>query len=411
MEGGGEARLDLADLGLAQGADVLLKHALVPLAPGARLAIFGREPSLAPHLVEWARARGHRFAAAEARDVLGAPAAASGARLVGWLERGTAATARWVGALQAGQTESDVAECAPPEWGLAARGATVEAGVPPFFFPLHDKDLVWADNLAHMYRQAAAAQWNPETAIPWQQAVEAPEVVEDALVQVLTYLIENETAALVIPARFASQVHPHYREAQQLLALQAADEARHIEVFTRRAFAFRPRLGLSTVGGQASLRTLIEEPDFELASLLLSVLGEGSFVNLLWFLHKFGPDACTRDMMKLAAQDEARHVAFGVAHLARHVQKDRKQLDRLAGAIRQRHAVLEHTAGLNEEVFEGLVILAAGSLEPAAIARGHAEVQTLSQQMNQGRIQRLEVLGFDRKAAEALSELHTRNFM
>jgi len=55
----------------------------------------------------------------------------------------------------------------------------------------------------------------------------------------MTYLIENETVALVIPAKFASQIHPHFREVIQLLAIQVADEARHIEVFTRRALLRR----------------------------------------------------------------------------------------------------------------------------------------------------------------------------
>jgi len=59
----------------------------------------------------------------------------------------------------------------------------------------------------------------------------------------------------------------------QALALQAADEARHIQVFTRRALLKRNELGLSTTGGQASLKTLVEEPDFAIASFLLSVLG------------------------------------------------------------------------------------------------------------------------------------------
>src|SRR5665648_90138 len=95
--------------------------------------------------------------------------------------------------------------------------------------------------------------------------------------RVMTYLIENETAALVIPARFASQIHPHFREVMQLLAIQAADEARHIEVFTRRALLHRSKLALSTVGGQSSLKTLFDEPDFALSAMLLSVLGEGSF--------------------------------------------------------------------------------------------------------------------------------------
>src|SRR5581483_5181575 len=119
---------------------------------------------------------------------------------------------------------------------------------------------------------------------------ELPAEVEDAIVQVMTYLVENETAALVVPSRFVAQIHPHFREVMQVLAIQAADEARHIEVFTRRALLKRKELGLSTSGGQASLQTLVEEPNFATASFLLSVLGEGTFLSLLWFIQRFAPD-------------------------------------------------------------------------------------------------------------------------
>ena len=96
--------------------------------------------------------------------------------------------------------------------------------------------------------KAAAAQWDPAKAIPWEEAVDLPDEVEDAVVQLMTYLIENETAALMVPARFVAKLHPHFREVMQLLAIQIADEARHIEVFTRRALLKRTELGLSTVG-------------------------------------------------------------------------------------------------------------------------------------------------------------------
>ena len=105
----------------------------------------------------------------------------------------------------------------------------------------------------------------------------------------------------------------------QVLAIQAADEARHIEVFTRRARLKRDELGLSTVGGQASLKTLVDEPDFAIASFLLSVLGEGTFLSLLWFIERYAPDPVTATVARLAAQDEARHVAFGLAHLSQHL--------------------------------------------------------------------------------------------
>ncbi|MCA8950042.1 MAG: ferritin-like domain-containing protein, partial [Planctomycetes bacterium] len=238
-----------------------------------------------------------------------------------------------------------------------------------------------------------------------------PDFVEDALVQVLTYLIENETAALIVPARFCAQVHPQFREVAQVLAIQAADEARHIEVFTRRALLDRPELGLSTGGGQASLKTLVEEPDFALAGFLLSVLGEGSFVHLLGFLHLHAPDECTREIMRLTARDEARHVAFGMAHLRRHARLDPTLRARLQHAIERRHDALRHTAGLNAEVFDALVLLAAGGLTPGDVGRGHRAVAGLVAQMDAGRRTRLEQLGFEAGQAAALSALHTRNFM
>ena len=118
----------------------------------------------------------------------------------------------------------------------------------------------------------------------------------------MTYLVENEQAALIIPARLLSQLHPHYREVMQLLATQAADEARHVEVFTRRGLLSGGPLGTSSAGGRASLATLLNEPDFTTASFLLSVLGEGTFVDLLRFLHAPcpGPGHRRRDQARAA---------------------------------------------------------------------------------------------------------------
>jgi hypothetical protein len=227
----------------------------------------------------------------------------------------------------------------------------------------------------------------------------------------MTYLIENENAALQVPARFIAQIHPHFREVLQLLAIQIADEARHVEVFTRRAALRGRELGLSTVSGQQSLRTLLDEPDFALASFLLSVLGEGTFLNLLWFLERHAPDPLTREIVRLVAQDEARHVAFGVGHLQYQLAFDPALRERLALAITRRHDSLVQTAGLNEEVFDALILLAAGSWGPQDIAAGYAHVQMLKTEMHAGRKSKLERLGFGDAEADELSGLHTRNFM
>jgi len=161
---------------------------------------------------------------------------------------------------------------------------------------------------------------------------------------------------------------------------------------------------------EATLQTLVDEPDFSLGSFLLSVLGEGTFLNLLSFLGRHVPDPVTRRVAHLAL-DEARHVAFGVAHLEHSVKADPSLQGRLRLAMERRHAALSDTAGLNAEVFDALVILAAGAWTPGAIATGWGKVQTLQDEMDEGRRRRLGRLGFPPDEAADLSALHTRNFM
>jgi hypothetical protein len=163
--------------------------------------------------------------------------------------------------------------------------------------------------------------------------------IEAAVVQVMTYLVENEQAALVVPARVLARVHPHLREVQHLLAVQAADEARHVEVFTRRALLHGAEMGTSSAGGRDSLGTLLTEPDFSPATFLLSVLGEGSFQALLGFLDQHAPDPITRQVTQLARVDEARHVAFGVAHLQHQSRLDPTLRGRPRAAAERRHDV------------------------------------------------------------------------
>ena len=152
--------------------------------------------------------------------------------------------------------------------------------------------------------------------------------------QIMTYLVENEQAALMVPARFLGRIHPHFREVTQFLAIQLADEARHIEVFSRRAALSGRPLGVSSVSGRTSLQTLLDEPDWANASFLLSVLGEGTFLSLLAFLDRYAPDPVTGRVARLARQDEARHVAFGLGHLSERVASDPPPAGPVAGGRR-----------------------------------------------------------------------------
>ena len=394
--------VDLGELRFDEGAHLLVKRAISGAGSEEGVLVRGADRDLELQLQVWARSVGHQTR--QNGDGAGV-----------YLLPGMAHSARWQGAEQAGGADrripGAVAERPPQHWGLAARGATVEAGSPEFSFPLADKREVWADEAARLYASAVASQWDPNTAVAWDEPFDLPDEVEDAVVQLMTYLIENETAALVVPSRFVAQLHPHFREVMQLLAIQAADEARHVEVFTRRGLLKRDRLGLSTIGGQASLKTLVDEPDFAVAFFLLSAMGESTFLVLLRFLERHAPDPVTRAVARLAANDEARHVAFAVAHLRESARHDPRLLDRLAQSVHSRHDALRHTAGLNQEVNDALLLLAAGSWEHNDLREGSRSVAQLLQDMDAGRRRQLVRLGFEEGQAADLSGLHTRNFM
>lgn len=382
--------LALGGLGLDRGAHLLIEAAL---AETGQVSLTGTDPNLSLHLGAWARAKGCALRREGA---------------VFHLSR--VAPDRWAGAARAGGAAPEgVVRRPSARWGLALRGALVDSATPPLSFPLDDGDVVWTEDAPRLYAAAAAAWWDPG-ALDWTPPA-LPEAVEGAVVQVMTYLVENELAALIVPARLCAQVHPHFREILQVLAIQAADEARHVEVFSRRATLVRPAPGTSSAGGQASLASLLHEPDFALASFLLSVLGEGSFLALLRFLAERGPDPVTRQICRLAAIDEARHVAFAMAHLERHAGRDPHLRPRLRQAVERRHDALRDTAGLNADVFDALVLLAAGSWAPEAIGEGWDAVAGLVAEMDHGRRVRLQRLGFEPAEAAALSALHTRNFM
>ncbi len=404
------AALDLRELGFEEGGHLLVKHGLSSIAPGERLRVRGTAPQLLMHLETWCRNRGDVVEPIHVDS--GSSDSGPNSAIVADVIRGTALASRWKGAQPTGTPGvQGVVDHPPSRWGVAARGALVEEGSPDFDFTLDTKAEVWSDELADLYRQAVASQWNPFTAIPWDTPVELPDEIEDAVVQLMTYLIENENAALLVPARFLGRLHPHFKEVMQLLAIQTADEARHVEVFTRRALLCRSELGLSTAGGQSSLKTLFDEPNFALAIFLLSVLGEGSFLALLSFVAENAPDPVTARVCSLASQDEARHVAFGMAHLGRHVRQDPSLRSRLRSAIEHRHASLQATAGLNQEVFDAIAVVAAGEWSVEAIQNGYGKVLDLKEAMDAGRRRRLRKLGFTEEEAGQLSGLHTRNFM
>jgi TusA-related sulfurtransferase len=412
MSSAGVIAVDGGELSLGGGLLALIRPALTRLDEGGVLALLSRNAGVVHDLPSWCRSERHEYL---------------GSEVVGDETRHLIGRGRFT--VRAGE----VAEQAPlqphaplttaellhsmpmppradPGSGFSPRGAAVEAGGPAYPFDLLERDHVAPPEVATLYDQAVEAQWDGSRDIPWERVgTHAPEI-DAAIRQIMTFLAENELSALYVPSKFISRIHPAYVEVAMFLATQLQDEARHIDVFLKRA-RLAAGVAVSSVSTSRSLLSLLELQDFSEAAFLLSVLGEGTFLDLLSFIERYAPDEATAELTRRARNDESRHVHFGLAHVRHALSRDPSLYGRLEAAVRRRSATLAGVGSVPAPVQDALTMLAAGGTDPQRIARGHEAFRELLETMHQSRIKRLLHAGFDPQQAETISALHTPTFM
>lgn len=389
--------VDGGDLPLGGGLLSLVRPALTLLEPDGVLAVLSRNRSAGEDMASWCRAERHEY--------LGAEFAGEGTTRH-LIRRGRFSVGR-----PAEPLDARLPERADAATGFAPHGSVVEPGGPRYPFDLLDRDRVTAPEVKELYEQAVAAQWSAARDIPWSTIPRHEDALELAIRQIMSFLAENELSALYVPSRFLSRLHPAYVGVAMFLATQLQDESRHIDVFLRRAAATEAAPAISSVTTARSLHSLLQVDDFTESSFLLSVLGEGTFLDLLAFVERFAPDPATAELSRRARADEARHVHFGMAHVRHSLAHDETLYPRLEAAVRRRAATLAGIGGVPAPVQDALTIYAAGGSDPRRVARGHEAFRELLVTMHEARTRRLRSAGFTAEQASRISELHTPNFM
>jgi len=390
----GAAAIEGGDLPLGGGLLALVRPALLLLEPDGVLTILSSAPSLRQDLPAWCRVEHHEHLGVEALEE---------GRDRHLVRRGRLGLPRATG--------PEAPLRADPATGFAPLGARVEPGGPAYPLTLLERDRVMPPETASLYEQAVSSQWNAARDIPWAKVKPLPPALEAALGQIMTFLAENELSALYVPSNFLPKIHPAYAQTAMFLATQLNDEARHIEVFLRRARAGGGGLGVSSVTTSQSLLSLLELTDFTEAAFLLSVLGEGTFLDLLKYLERHSPDEPTGILLQKARADETRHVHFGMAHVRHAMAHDPALYARLEAAVRRRAATMSSAGGVPAPIADALTLLAARGTDPQSIRGGHESYRELLETMSDNRVKRLETAGFTPAQARTLSDLHTPNFM
>lgn len=274
---------------------------------------------------------------------------------------------------------------------MLQRGAQARDGVPRVGYRLEKRSDVWSQNATLLYEEAVQRQWSSATDIPWEQLEPLPDDLEMAMCQLCTFLTEVEFIAGDTPGQWLPKISNDHYETKLFLASQIMDEARHLDVFRKRALANGG--GLMKSSPTHSLRTIINARDFTEMSAIMHVQAEGFVQSMFRMGELVANNDVEKRIFRMCAQDESRHLGFGVMHLKYVLETEPQRreeihayLDEAEGAIGQTG---ESTFG--PEVSESLIILLGGGKQN--IDEGVKRLMALQKRQVTEYVHRLEVAG------------------
>jgi len=192
-----------------------------------------------------------------------------------------------------------------------------------------------------LYARATDQQWRAED-LPWSTDVDVARQIhercgsapgayytqllqtprplsnDDAVVLVehingfmLSQFLHGEQGALLGAAQLAVQLP--WAAAKQFAAMQAADEARHVEVF-RRYLTDKTRVSYHVQSGlEELLRATLTDTRWDITFLGVQIMIEGLALAAFRTMNVIAPaEPLIAEITRRVIQDEARHVAFGV---------------------------------------------------------------------------------------------------
>jgi rubrerythrin len=213
--------------------------------------------------------------------------------------------------------------------------------------------------LRDLYETAKKEQWNAATDIPWQLETDPEQVgvlagpggdplqdldfiralptekridlgVRRSAWQ-LSQMLHGEQGAMLCASQLVEAVPD--MDGKLYASTQVIDEARHVEVFHRyikrldRVYPIMPPL-------QALLNAVLEADLWQMKCVGMQVIAESLAMGTFKMMKKGTNDEVLRQVVELTAQDEARHVSYGLIYMKNEIPRmdeaDRNRLEDFA---------------------------------------------------------------------------------
>jgi hypothetical protein len=239
--------------------------------------------------------------------------------------------------------------------------------------------------LNKLYEKAKVSQWNGETDLPWDTAVDPEQVIANAPMDpendpvlvaarapgeplhswgdkewdklkmeaqnwTLSQFMHGEQGALLCTAKIVETVP--WIDAKYYASTQVMDEARHVEVFAK--YLDTKLTGHYPINAHLRmlLDDIINDSRWDMTYLGMQIMVEGLALAAFGFMHMLTEEPLLKQLLRYVMSDEARHVAFGVLSLKEYYDglSDAEMLERQQFAFEA--AVRMRDRFLQQEVWE-----------------------------------------------------------
>ena len=286
--------------------------------------------------------------------------------------------------------------------GSAPRGATYDVKHQADLEPeLNRKSDVWAYKVASFTEEAVSRQWDATTDVPWTDLdkYERSEELEVAYAQLCTFFTEVEMIATDLPAKWLWRMNNQFHEVKHFIATQAIDEARHAEVFRKRALVGGVGLMEALPQAEHSLKAILDGDTYGDASAFMHLLAEGNILTMFRFSEFISPTPVDKRIFQLVMQDEARHVSYGMQHLKWTIDHTPERKEQLHSALDEGESITINQ--FDAALTECMIVLAGKGTKPEQIAEGVKIVGQLQVKQMQEYFHRLRRAGFEDRIARS----------
>jgi len=291
-------------------------------------------------------------------------------------------------------------------YSMAARGSVLVPGLPDLGYTLNRKSEVWSDNCARLYEESKSRRWAAAVDIDWEAVRATPlsPACTLAMRQLCTALEEIALGILEFPGRWVFWINQEFLELKSLHCAQMIDQARHVEVFRKRAMTIGG-LGRASVAIEQALKEIISADNYTAGAMSVFLMLDSIVLGV--FRTASSVSNVDAKMFRLCMQDTARQVAYATGQLAYFLDEHPAK----AAVLHEHLDETEHTmVGIlaAPELFEPLVVLTGGGTSADEIARGRDKVRAMHRGVIDEYFERLAAVGLSRRGRSRLDSVFSR---